>query len=259
MNDRFTDEQCLLLKKRERRKLPVKVSEHLLLPRGERTDHCDLTTPCLVDGSVSSSTRQRRGRKVLLDKLGLEDDIENWAKAGINLCHVCDQHSSNGWCTNPDHLYVGTALENCWDKTEEARKAPGRRVVELKAGVHNPKNKEVVREGSRKGGQKGAKLGVGLHAPGKQAKGGRKSTELKVGLHDPKNKEAVLEGSRKGGRTTAETLNKRKRLCLVTGHVSTPGPLACVQKAQGVPTHLYAELDGSDLVSQTVLLGLAQC
>ena len=77
--------------------------------------------------------------------------------------------------------------------------------------------------------------------------------EEKKGLFDPKNAEAQREGRRKGGATT----NGKKRICLVTGKISAPGPLAQYQKSRGIPTHLYTDLDGCDLVSQTMLMGLA--
>lgn len=273
----------------------MKLSEYLKLSREERTKHVNLSTPCEVDESVSPQTRRSRGRVALLEKLGLEDDVENWSKGKVNLCHSCQTHSLNGWCTNLEHLCLGTPSENRLDVPEEVRKesslvgasAGGRASVELGVGLHDPKNQEVVREGQREGGRKGGRkaveLGVGLHDPknreavlegnrkgGKNGtkegrvkggrKGGRRTVELGVGLHDPKKPELRREGGRKGGLANggkgARTTNSQRRLCLVTGHVSNPGALAQYQKKRGVPTYLYAELDGSDLVSQTALLGL---
>lgn len=196
----------------------MKVTEYLKLSRRERTKHVDLSSPCLVDESVTPKTRRVRARRALLEKLGLENDAGNWTKEKVCVCHLCACDSQNGWCTNTDHLYLGSPSENQFDLPEKVRKASsskaGKKVVELGVGLHDPKNKEVVLEGRRKGGQKGGPQG-------------------------------------------SQVTNTRLRLCLVTGYVSSPGPLAQYQRARGVPTHLYAELDGSDLVSQTVLLGLA--
>lgn len=42
---------------------------------------------------------------------------------GLFALHTCD----NRWCVNPDHLYVGTALDNARDMVARGRHSNGRR------------------------------------------------------------------------------------------------------------------------------------
>lgn len=86
--------------------------------------------------------------------------------------------------------------------------------------------------------------------PEVRAKGGNTAKKKRLGIHAPGvARQAGLIGGIAQGRI--------KRMCLVSGHISTPAGLAVHQRAKSVPTYLYAGLDGKDLTSQTVLLGLA--
>lgn len=152
-----------------------------------------------------------------MELLEVENDVEgDRRKVNIHICHLCECDSGRGWCTNPLHMYIGTAEENCADKSDDAKSA-------------------------------GGKIG------------GKTSMERNRGLFDPKNKETVRKGNREGGKNSkgGVTAANLKRICLVTGAVMNPGNLARYQRKRGIDTHLYADLDGSDITSQTMLMGLA--
>ena len=86
--------------------------------------------------------------------------------------------------------------------------------------------------------------------PEVRAKGGITCKVNQLGIHAPGE-------ARRGGLKGGIAQGKVKRVCLVSGHISTPAGLAVHQRANGVPTYLYAGLDGKDIASKTVLLGLA--
>lgn len=82
----------------------MKLSEYILLPTEKRVEHIDLSTECLCG--------PRPNKRLILKYLGVENDISNWNAAGINRVHVCQNDSTNGWCRNPQHYFLGTVSEN---------------------------------------------------------------------------------------------------------------------------------------------------
>ncbi len=131
----------------------LKLTEYLQKSRDERTVHVDLSTPCVLDEKVGSTTQSKRGREALLKRLGVEDDVVDWRSERVCCAHLCEHDSQRGWCTNPLHLYLGTPSENSFDLPEEVRKARS-----VKAG----------KKGGPKGGSKGgqsttSQLWVSLH------------------------------------------------------------------------------------------------
>lgn len=115
----------------------MNMSEYILLPREDRQGHIDLDTPCVLNG-VATGGRARRGRKALLSLLGVENDVPNWTKAKIQMCHACNCHSENGYCENPLHISVGTVKENISDIPRKVRQEKGRRTAELEVGMYDP-------------------------------------------------------------------------------------------------------------------------
>ena len=66
--------------------------------------------------TVKGGARTKAARSALLAYLGVEDDVPNWVSGKVCLAHLCDHDSTNGWCMNPQHLYVGTYSENSLDR-----------------------------------------------------------------------------------------------------------------------------------------------
>jgi len=93
----------------------MKLSEWILRPREERIAHIDLSTPCELGGPT-------RSKHVLINYHSLEDDVDNWCKARIHRCHLCECGRRKGSCSNPQHFYFGTASENQLDTDPEWRK-----------------------------------------------------------------------------------------------------------------------------------------
>lgn len=116
----------------------MKLTEYLQKSREERTSHVDLNTPCNLD-----QKGRLKGKQALLSLLGLEDDVENWTQGKVHLCHLCDHHSKNGWCSNPLHLYVGTASENSLDVPEDVRKSSWAAALEARNREKDENGKSV--------------------------------------------------------------------------------------------------------------------
>lgn len=110
--------------------------------------------------SYGRGKRQRNKRLFLrlCEILSVDNDICCRTTARIQVCHLCD----NPCCENPRHSYIGTTSENQWDKTPEARKAPGRASAEKKVGCHNPIYSGV---GGRIGGKVIAERNGGFRDP----------------------------------------------------------------------------------------------
>jgi hypothetical protein len=80
-----------------------KIEEYIQLSREERTQHVVLSEDCIEIGGADS--RHYRG----LLAHHLRTTIPSGMK--IHLCHACNVHS----CSNPHHMYWGTAKENAED------------------------------------------------------------------------------------------------------------------------------------------------
>jgi hypothetical protein len=93
------------------------LSNYLKLSLEERTKHVDLTSPC----DTTTRGRKFRAKFELLRRFELVNDVWDWSKSAVHLCHHCENDSSNGWCGNPLHLHVGTCKENYHMRPEEQR------------------------------------------------------------------------------------------------------------------------------------------
>ncbi len=81
------------------------IEEYVKLPKDERQKHLKLDEPCLERGGQSMYL------KGLLAHIH-DTTIPSGKK--IHVCHACH----NGACSNPNHLYWGTASENALDREE---------------------------------------------------------------------------------------------------------------------------------------------
>ena len=218
-----------------RQKEAEKLSDYILRSREERTHHVDLISPCKSE-EVGNAARQRRGRKALLRQLGLDNDIENWQKAGINTCHLCNNGThSEEVCSNPLHIYFGTAKENAGDVPPEARKAAGKAGGKASAALKNEEGKSV---NASKGGKTthSVKTRDGKSAAG--VKNGKKAKELGVGVHDLERRKA--EGwSVKAGQSTSSQL----WVSLHDGLVSTASNVTTHNKSVGASPKARVQLD----------------
>ena len=80
-------------------------------------------------------------------------------------------------------------------------------------------NSHFSKKQGKKGGKKTAELKLGVHAPGMASKGGK-------------------IGGLKGGKIGSTTTNAQRWRCLVTGFISSSGPLSHYQKKRGIDTSL---------------------
>lgn len=103
------------------------IYEYINTTQSERQKHLNLTEECICIGGTSQEFR------ALLSHL-LKVTIPKGSK--ILLCHAC----YNAKCSNPKHLYWGTASENCQD-TLRAGSRPK---------THNWKNKHLLIESGKR-------------------------------------------------------------------------------------------------------------
>ena len=91
--------------------------------------------------------------------------------------------------------------------------------VELGVGIHSqtPEERQAL---AIKGGNRALALGVGIHAPGSQAKGGNRTAELGVGIHSQTTEER-RENAREGAKATCS-----QHWISSDGFVSNPAAVA---------------------------------
>jgi hypothetical protein len=83
------------------------LSDYMELPREVRKQHLDLSKPCVEMGGSSRSSRALLG-------MFLNTTCEGLGMKTGYLCHAC----GNEKCSNPEHLYWGSATDNSIDKFE---------------------------------------------------------------------------------------------------------------------------------------------
>ena len=84
------------------------IEEYILLPQSKRQEHLRLDEPCLERGGPANGGLSAYCKGLLAHIL--DTSIPSGKK--IHVCHACN----NEVCSNPNHLYWGTAQENRLDE-----------------------------------------------------------------------------------------------------------------------------------------------
>ena len=115
------------------------LSDYMKLPREVRRQHLDVSRPCIEMGGSSRSSRALLGMYLgtTCEGLGM--------KTGY-LCHAC----GNEKCSKPEHLYWGSATDNCIDKYEHNPK-----LGEKIAKINKQNNPDYFKELGSHSGLKG--------------------------------------------------------------------------------------------------------
>ncbi len=198
----------------------MKLTEYLTKTRKERTNHVVLSTPCVLDITVSTPTQAARARKALLEILGVENNVPDWRTGKVCCAHLCENHSHSGYCANPLHLYVGTPSENELDKPEGVRKASAQ-------ASHQRKDE----------------LGRSVTAV--------RAVEV---AHLNKNEEGKSVSAVKGGTNGAQVVSKQVWVSLADGFVSRPLNVAQHNRGLGADPSFRVQLTAEEVASYTPLL-----
>lgn len=153
----------------------IQITEYIKLSKEDRQRHINLEDNCIEVGGNSTHFK------------GLLAYVLNTTipHKTILLCHACN----NGKCSNPKHLYWGTALENVEDRIEYEKrmgiyKSPYQRLID-KHGEDNVKLMYSERAKKK------------AHLGGKGNKGKPKSAE-----HKKRISEALKKRGSEGNRST---------------------------------------------------------
>lgn len=84
------------------------IEEYIKLPKDYRQSHLTLTEPCIERGGPSNGGLSSYCKGLMAHLL--DTTIPSGHK--IHICHACN----NAKCSNPNHLYWGTAQENRLDQ-----------------------------------------------------------------------------------------------------------------------------------------------
>jgi hypothetical protein len=169
--------------------------------------------------------------------LGGEDTVLLWSAdhvvqgllQSVEHDHKCFTHKANKtdmfYLTvyHPEYLELFERLKSQFNS--RIGKIGGRKIVELKLGVHSRSAEQMTADGR---------------------KGAITNMNNKAGLFGQSAEQRVAN-AKKGGKIGSKKTNAQRWQCLVTGHISAPGGLARYQKARNIDTSLRtrrADLEG---------------
>lgn len=89
------------------------INEYILLSKDKRQEHLKLEEPCIERGGPPKGGLSAYCKGLMAHIL--DTSIPNGHK--IHICHACN----NSKCSNPSHLYWGTAQENRIDFIESGK------------------------------------------------------------------------------------------------------------------------------------------
>jgi hypothetical protein len=171
------------------------------------------------------------------------------------------------------------SIEACKKGGHIGGQIAGPKVVEQKLGVHSPdyvESEKYIRDrvkGGQVSGQNSFEKKTKIFAISREerieisSEVGRRSYEEEFGMFAPEYKEKKKEWGGLGGkackekmsperqRERAKKMTTEKWMCMVTGYITTKGPLTNVQKPQGIDPRLRVRVD--DLLPQQLPIILA--
>ena len=98
------------------------IEEYILLSQVKRQEHLKLNEPCIERGGPEKGGLSAYCKGLMAHIL--DTTIPSGKK--IHVCHACN----NSVCSNPNHLYWGTAQENRLDAKENGAKSVWQRTVD---------------------------------------------------------------------------------------------------------------------------------
>ncbi len=203
---------------------------------------------------------------------------EGWKEANLVEDRLIKPDLNKPLCLNEN--YNGyKSIEACKKGGYIGGQIAGPKVVEEKLGVHCPdyvESEKYIKDrvkGGKVSGQNSFENSTKIFAISLEerieinSKVGRRSYEEEFGMFAPEYRGKKKEWSGLGGkackekmppekqRERAKKMTTEKWMCMVTGYITTKGPLTNVQKAQGIDPRLRVRVD--DLPSQQLPIILA--
>lgn len=100
----------------------ILIEDYITKPKADRQNHIDLTDPCVERGGPQKGGLSSYCKGLMAHLL--DTTIPSGHK--IHVCHACN----NERCSNPKHLYWGTAQENSQDRINNDGKTIFDKMVE---------------------------------------------------------------------------------------------------------------------------------
>jgi hypothetical protein len=130
----------------------ILIEEYIQQDKPDRQKHLELTEDCIEIGTNSQQCRALLAHYV-------KTTVPRGYK--IHLCHACN----NDKCSNPKHLYWGTARENNLDIRDFYGFNPGAEAMRGKKWSHTKESREKISKAT-KGKPSNNELGINQYTKG---------------------------------------------------------------------------------------------